>query len=711
LQLPRREYSDNTINARKQLLDEAYAVLCDPELRSTYDASFLAKTYELESEATERSSNLGTGHPATTPWLEISHEQFVGALLILHELGEYDLVLQLGRPLLEPRQSLTPEQQQIVSVPLVRTDIVLTLAIACLEAGRDQWQQGQSEKAATYGQIGQDLLLQEGLFPNLRGEIQADLYKLRPYRVLELLSQEQAQDTQRQKGIQLLQEMFHERGGIDGNGDDQSGLGIDDFLKFIQQIRSYLTASEQQEIFEQEARRPSAVGTYLAIYAMVARGFTERQPGLIARAKEWLTRLSRRQDVHLEQAVCALLLGQTEEASRALELSQEYEPLAFIREHSQGSPDLLPGLCLYGERWLQTEVFPHFRDLSSQQASLKDYFADERVQAYLEQIPGEEEAENQWSVVESQPEATQTQLQENAPAALTGTETGRSRETAPQGSRAQRSTAVSQRALTAAGQSARERSGTAAPERPTREGRPATSATRQTPPGGSSRTQRDRGENAAPESPQTPFTSRRSARRYTPDSTFGRYLLIGLGGIAALILIGFSLSQVSQWFAGDSETNVSEQPTEASPESPTATEASPEATPEPTPDTLDENLATKVVSSWLAAKAAALGENHQIDALNSVLTEPLLTEWQNIARQVEQDNAYREYSHTVSVESVQINPNNPNLATVQATVQEMATAYRNGQPDAENSYDSTLSVRYSLVKEEETWKIQEVQVF
>jgi len=50
------------------------------------------------------------------------------------------------------------------------------------------------------------------------------------------------------------------------------------------------------------------------------------------------------------------LLGQTEAASRALELSQEYEP---HQEHSQGFPDLLPGLCLYGERWLQTEVFPH----------------------------------------------------------------------------------------------------------------------------------------------------------------------------------------------------------------------------------------------------------------------------------------------------------------------------------------------------------------
>jgi hypothetical protein len=197
--------------------------------------------------------------------------------------------------------------------------------------------------------------------------------------------------------------------GIDGTGDDQSGLSIDDFLRFIQQLRGYLSAAEQQTLFETEARRPSAVATYLAVYALLARGFAQRQPSLIARAKQMLMRLGRRQDVHLEQSVCALLLGQTEEASRALELSQEYEPLAFIREHSQGAPDLLPGLCLYGERWLQKSVFPHFRDLANQKASLKEYFADEQVQGYLENLPDPSgETNNEWTVVQTQETAYAT---------------------------------------------------------------------------------------------------------------------------------------------------------------------------------------------------------------------------------------------------------------------------------------------------------------
>ncbi len=39
-QLPRREYSEVAIQARKQLIDEAYAILSDPEERQTYDVSF-----------------------------------------------------------------------------------------------------------------------------------------------------------------------------------------------------------------------------------------------------------------------------------------------------------------------------------------------------------------------------------------------------------------------------------------------------------------------------------------------------------------------------------------------------------------------------------------------------------------------------------------------------------------------------------------------
>ncbi len=405
LQLPRREYSEVAIAARRQLLDQAYTVLSDPQERTAYDGNFLNHTFEPPSEESlsDRTSSDNPEIDPFTPSLEITDEQFVGAVLILNDLGEYELVLKQSRPYLSSgnlRVSL--DQGRLGEPELVRADIVLTIALACLELGREQWQQTQYENAATSLETGQKLLLSEGLFPTIRGEIQADLYKLRPYRVLELLALPTENATERRHGLAMLQDMLQERGGIDGAGDDQSGLNIDDFLRFIQQLRGYLTASEQQALFESEAKRPSAVATYLAVYALITRGFCQRQPALIVHAKQLLMRLSKRQDVHLEQAVCALLLGQTEQATRALELSQEQQSLAFIRENSQGSPDLLPGLCLYGERWLQTEVFPHFRDLAQERVSLKDYFADPEIQAYLENLPTEVDSADDWSVVESQ---------------------------------------------------------------------------------------------------------------------------------------------------------------------------------------------------------------------------------------------------------------------------------------------------------------------
>ncbi|MFM7882916.1 MAG: molecular chaperone DnaJ, partial [Microcystis panniformis] len=226
------------------------------------------------------------------------------------------------------------------------------------------------------------------MFPQVAGEIRHDCDRLRPYRVLELLSQEKKPGLARQRGLNLLEEMLAARGGIDGQGDDRSGLGVDNFLRFIQQLRVYLTQAEQEKIWEKEAERPSAVGNYLLVYALIARGFAQKQPAAIVAASDRLQQLQKHQDVSIERSICALLLGQTEQASTILEKSQEQEILNYIKEQSGQSPDLLPGLCRYGERWLQTEVFCHFSDLVERKASLKEYFAEEEVQNYLEELSG-----------------------------------------------------------------------------------------------------------------------------------------------------------------------------------------------------------------------------------------------------------------------------------------------------------------------------------
>ena len=209
---------------------------------------------------------------ANTPSIEIPDPHLVGALLILQELGEYELVLKLGRPFLTGG-SASLKDGQFGDPSAVYADIVLTVALACLELGREQWQQGQYENAAEALETGQQLLLREGFFVGVRGEIQSDLYKLRPYRVLELLALPERQVSERRQGLSLLRDMLQARGGIDGSGDDHSGLGMDDFLRFMQQLRGYLTVAEQQVLFEEETQRPSAVATLPGRVCAVGAGF------------------------------------------------------------------------------------------------------------------------------------------------------------------------------------------------------------------------------------------------------------------------------------------------------------------------------------------------------------------------------------------------------------------------------------------------------
>ena len=694
LQLPRREYSEAAIAARRQLLDEAHTVLSNPEQRKTYDAQFFHTAYDSDSSNPPTPS--GDSTDPYTPSIEIADAQLVGALLILLELGEYELVLKLGRPYLSSgNASINPGTYGDTAIILA--DVVLTIAIACLELGREQWQQGQYEGAAESLETGQELLLREGLFAALRGEMQADLYKLRPYRILELLSVPETADsytTDHQRGLQLLQEMLDERGGIDGTQDDQSGLSVDDFLKFIQQLRSYLTAAEQQALFEAESRRPSAVANYLAVYALAARGFAERRPALIRRAKLFLLRLGMRQDVYLEQSICALLLGQTEEASRALEHSQEHDSLAFIREHSQDSPDLLPGLCLYGERWLQNEVFPYFRDLSQKKASLKEYFADEEVQAYLEELPNEPEPASQWVAAATKARGTEGYMEFAATAERSYARSANGHTPIGYGTSA---TATLDAPLTTGNTGTPNNAGTAMPPVAERIGY-----------GG------DRpGSGGDPRSPQASRESASSSRsrrpsRGRPSPRLDRMLFLVAIGVFAIVVLASLVSRISRAFTGGEVPMLQQANLNALPQRYTDLVVPP--APALDQAELTPELAQQVVETWLSAKAAALGESHTVEPLSEILVDPVLSRWISTAEGAIANNWYMDYEHVVEIENVEVSEETPDEAIVLAAVTETANFYSDGQLNLEESYDSALRVEYGLVRQDDQWRIESMTV-
>ncbi|MBN4001457.1 IMS domain-containing protein [Nostoc sp. LPT] len=728
VQLPRREYSQAAISSRKQLIEEAYVVLSDPKQRSTYDQLYLTHAYDPDNLAAaavaleNRPESTKRGSDTQSLGIEITQDELVGALLILQELGEYELVLKLGRPYLVNKNGVTSARKgnnladEEIHESAEHPDVVLTVALACLELGREQWQQGHYENAAISLETGQELLVREGLFASVQAEIQADLYKLRPYRILELLALPQEKTAERSQGLELLQNLLKDRGGIDGTNNDDSGLNIDDFLRFIQQLRNHLTVAEQHKLFEAQSKRSSAVATYLAVYALIARGFAQRQPALIRQARQMLMRLGKRQDVHLEQSLCALLLGQTEEATRVLELSQEYEALAFIREKSQDSPDLLPGLCLYAEQWLQHEVFPHFRDLANQQAFLKDYFANQQVQAYLEALPTDAETTNEWAVINTQnfpqPQTNNSPLPKNS--TRTPRQFNHSRTPDLDLPETPEYSNFSPSMWNSSGNvksevPAAERTSRGTKEHLNGSAKSATPAHNQ---------KRRRKRKPMPSTirervPDNRPHSRRPRRRRTFANTIeGKTRLVWRVFISLVSILVFwvLVTTIFGWLKNLLF------PTRAVPTSqlfvqinqPPISIPDPNSKPQGLDGPLTDAAAEEIIRTWLSTKAEALGPNHEINNLEQILTGSALSQWREIAQQARSDNRYRKYDHSIKVESVEKIDLFADRAAVVAMVKEATQLYENGQ--YKNSSNENLRVRYDLIRERGKWRIQSTSV-
>lgn len=703
LQLPRQEFSTQAVAARKALLQQAHELLSDDQKRRDYDARFLSTTYEADDQAAASAST-----ETQTSDIEIDETQFVGGLVLLQELGEYESVLRLGRPYLNPTNTAIKEAR-LGEPQAALSDIVLAIALACLELGREEWQQGHYDNAAEALETGHELLLREGLFPAVRAEVQSDLYKLRPYRILAMLSDPDEDAPIRQRGLEMLRDMLGDRQGIDGNGIDQSGLGVDDFLRFIQQLRDYMTVDEQQALFEAESRRPSAVATYLSVYALMAKGFARQEPALIRRAKAMLARLGSRQDVYLEQAICSLLLGQPDAAAKALERSQEYEPLAFIRDHSQDSTDLLPGLCLYTERWMQEEVFPHFRDLTQHTASLKDYFANPQVQEYLEELPLETEppAPSQWVSESPAPMPLTTQSPLESTVLANGSVSASAIVDA--GETAELATDEGMAAFGAAGRAgagATALGGTVAAGWKTQTDMepPAPDAAESTSPPPSRRRKSRRPRNLEPVTAGVGAgdaelaAPRRAATRDDDDENQTPAWLMPLLGVLLLGLVGYGFMQMLRPRSTQITNNAA-----------VTASSTPTPTPTPTPQPgvrgdMDKAKAAQVLQYWFDAKKSAFGPGHDYAKLGEILTEPRLSDWRSEAIGAKKENLTIAYAHEMDVRAVEVAPNDPNKAVITAAVREQRTYTKQGAP-LDDRVDE-LVLNYSVIREGGQWKIQ-----
>ncbi|KAK9165263.1 hypothetical protein Scep_000454 [Stephania cephalantha] len=408
-------FSDDALISRRQILQGACETLANPKSRADYNRGL----------ADDQDDTL----LIDVPW-----ESVPGALCLLQESGETELVLGVGEGLMRERLPKSPFKQ----------DLVLVMALAYVDSSRDamalatpdfvascealeralkllealelsfevrivkvgnfmmDWLQCRLECpdfTMNYEMISWNVgcrgLNEEGassLAPDLQAQIDETLEEITPRCVLELLALPLDQEHQKRRGEGLrgVRNILWAVGG-GGASAIAGGFTREDFMNeaFLR-----MTAAEQVDLF---AATPSNIPAesfevYGVALALVAQAFVGKKPHLIKDADNLFQQLQqtkvtalgavlsdqaiskdREIDFALERGLCSLLIGELDECRLWL---------------GDGNDDLLPGICKLLETWLMEVVFPRFRDMQDIQCRLGDYYDDPTVLRYLERLEG-----------------------------------------------------------------------------------------------------------------------------------------------------------------------------------------------------------------------------------------------------------------------------------------------------------------------------------
>ncbi len=665
-QHPRADLSEPVKQERQNLILQAYNALKNEEERKQYDQNLAISTVKMELE----------------------HHRLVAGLVLLLESGEAPEVLSSIQNF---QTSFSSEASSSTTSSSAEQDLTLLAILAHKELAQELRLRGQLEAAAAELEAASVRLQDTGKFLSLQKELDQWLLHIRPERVLTLLKN--ANPESRSLGISLFQEWLEEREGIEGSGSDGSGLDRNGIFQFLETVLPLLDGDEQLQIFAFEAERPSVAAAYLAAQALLAKGYTSGDPHAVRKARGYFIRLNQRRDVHIELAVCALLLGQAEEAERALEHSKEAGILDNIRQRSKDSPDLLPGLCQYAEEWLGT-LTRQIRDLKSSEEkearSLKAYFAHSGVQTYLENLSDDDNGLKEADAlnpiyVDKGRLPARSPLRDNLVVAK------------------------------------RNRSGV-----PQKKGAP-----RQ----------------------QAPENSRRR-RRGSSISPDGLRKLGWAAGVMTVVVGGLfvayrNATTSSSYSAAPSPepiTKVATVPTVTPPKpaNPSATQVAPTTTPQvtatqpsaveqpvakpaaaattPTPPAPPEKVAIaaatsaqvtseiagQVLTDWQKRKAAALGKDRKIDSLAEILAEPELSRWKSRASSM---SAKTQWNYTLkNLKVSKVTPKGPSKVDVTAEVSENAEYLLGGKKNDARSYNKPYKATYTLVRQNDRWKVVYMKV-
>ncbi len=354
---PKQGFTYEVLAQRAELLRLSADLLSNPAERQSYELALI-----------EGSSGL-----------DLSSNREVAGLLLLWESNSSLQAFKLAKKALQPPQAPALGSGR-------ESDLTLIAALSCRDASIDEQACRRYASGAELLQEGIQLLQRMGKLVEERKTLESDLETLLPYRILDLLSRENEAEKSRQEGLMLLEDFVNKRGGLEGkrNSEKIAGLNQNDFELFFLQIRRFITAKEQSKLYLNWYRRGSEDAGFLVAFSLIASGFSYRKPELLQEARKYLRNININGFDAMPLIGCLdLLLGDVKQAESRFRSSSD-EKLKDWLDNYPG--ETLSALCDYCRNWLKKDVLVGFRDIEIHNVNLDDWFANQEVQLYIEQL-------------------------------------------------------------------------------------------------------------------------------------------------------------------------------------------------------------------------------------------------------------------------------------------------------------------------------------
>jgi len=320
--------------------------------------------------------------------LDFASNREVAGLILLWESGSPKEAFKLARKSLQPPQTPALGSSR-------EADLTLLAALTSRDAALKEQDQRCYANAADFLQEGIQILQRMGKLGELRKNLEDDLSDLLPFRILDYLSRDLVDMETHKKGVSMLLNFINKRGGLEGknNSDDQHTLDQKNFEIFFQQVKSFLTVSEQIDLFLNLQKKGSAQAGFFAFLALTAQGYAKKKPENLLEAAKIIKHINLPElDTMPLRGCIDLLLANIYSAENRFLASSDENLKEWLNSYEEKKLD---AICIYCKNWLENEALKGYRDIEINEVNLDSWFGNSEIQEFIEKF--EKKSSNRFS--------------------------------------------------------------------------------------------------------------------------------------------------------------------------------------------------------------------------------------------------------------------------------------------------------------------------